>query len=516
MNKGLTALKNSGAKGRAAFENIIKSMSSSDKAKYAALGMKVLKDGGFLRGEEKPVYDADGNLVGTEKKTSGLRSFLGADKIRYDNEGNKMYKVDEKKNKDVVTMYHENGGKMYDEGGRNGDGGPFSTALTQVEQNLSPLKGTLMSQIESDPKKMAWAKENIPGGLENATVYQLSQAADPNHAGSQMNRLGRMARQSGLPVSVETINLYNRAADGRFDVSTMDEAMIARGYEGEAGDVFSRGLVEGKINLGALIGADAKALGDTKSAGKFNVKEWNIPSGADFLSTNRRSIRRDGSIRGDNNDDLTWYATLGRGNTKTVGPDAEKPEPIIPPEIPMDTMPGDPMATINPLDPKQLPNPRADRTIQGGITPLKDYTNESPEGPGPSPIDYGVRPVIQDETFNVLGGGRYPVEAPNMVVSGSRPNISPEDEMSLFELASAIQKLKDQRANGGRMYLFGGKNRGGGKYALFGRRNRKKAMEDYEERKAQNILAAPPIEGFSRPTKSRGQGGRVYRFGGKY
>ena len=92
-------------------------------------------------------------------------------------------------------MYGE-GGKYYENGGSKSEGGPFAAAKAQIEQNLSPLRGNLLSQIESDPKKMAWAQENIPGGLENANIYQLSQAADPNHSDTQTNRLTRLARQA--------------------------------------------------------------------------------------------------------------------------------------------------------------------------------------------------------------------------------------------------------------------------------------------------------------------------------
>ena len=159
------------------------------------------------------------------------------------------------------------------EGKVNGQGGPFAAAKAQIEQNLSPLRGDLMSQIESDPKKMAWANENISGGLENASIYQLSQAADPNHSDTQTNRLTRLARQSGLPVATETANLYSRMNSGKFDVGVMDEAMIDRGYDGEAGDVFSRGIVEGKIPLGAMISADTKDLGTIDDAGKRQLSQ---------------------------------------------------------------------------------------------------------------------------------------------------------------------------------------------------------------------------------------------------
>ena len=352
------------------------------------------------------------------------------------------------------------GGKMAQEGTATDPvPGPFSAAQSQIEQNFSPLIGNLLSQIESDPKKMAWAQENIPGGLENATVYQLSQAADPSHEKTQMNRLARMARQAGLPVPVETVNLYDRMNNGKFDVSTMDAAMLDRGYDGEAGAIFSQGVVEGKINLGALVSANTKDLGTFDEAGKFNIKGFDVPSGAEFLQTNKRSIRRDGSIRGDNQDDLTWYARLGRGNTKTVGPDTEDPTPPTPPEVPVTTMPGDPMATINPRGIKPLPNPRSERTIQGGITPLKEYRNEPPTGPGPSPIDLGVQRTIQDNVVNVLGGGRYQTPDPNVIGPGGGDFIDPEERARALQLA---EMLRGTRGMGGRskprMYRFGGMN----------------------------------------------------------
>ena len=58
------------------------------------------------------------------------------------------------------------GGKYYEHGGAHSEGGPFAAAQAQIEQNLSPLRGDLLSKIESDPKKMAWANENISGVLK--------------------------------------------------------------------------------------------------------------------------------------------------------------------------------------------------------------------------------------------------------------------------------------------------------------------------------------------------------------
>ena len=316
MNEGLKALRKASPE---AFENItgqkamygtknpmaeygkkimmaMGGMTEKEKSDYASVGMQVLKQygmGGKMYGhggkmyedggKMENVYDDFGNIVGTKKNTSGLRSFLGADEIHYDNDGNKVAKVNEKRNKTKVTLYEH--------GGQHSEGGPFSSAKSQIEANLSPLRGSLMSQIESDPKKMAWAQENIPGGLENANVYQLSQAADPNHSDTQTNRLTRLARQADLPVATETANLYSRMNSGKFNVGVMDEAMISRGYEGEAGDIFATGVVEGKIPLGSMISADTKDLGTTDDAGKFNFKVFDVPSGAEFLQENRRRIK---------------------------------------------------------------------------------------------------------------------------------------------------------------------------------------------------------------------------------
>ncbi len=517
MNEGLKALRKASPE---AFENItgqkamygmknpmaeygkkimmamggMNSLSEQEKQQYAAMGMKAVKEygmGGKMYedgGKMENVYDDFGNIVGTKKNTSGLRSFLGADEVHYDNDGNKVAKVNEKRNKTKVTLY-EDGGKMYDEGGLNEDGGPFSSAKSQIEENLSPLKGSLMSQIESDPKKVAWAKENIPGGLENATVYQLSQAADPNHSDTQTNRLTRLARQADLPVATETANLYSRMNSGKFDVGVMDEAMISRGYDGEAGNIFAAGVVEGKIPLGAMISADTKDLGTTDSAGKFNFKVFDVPSGAEFLQTNRRRIKNDGSIRGDNQDDLTWYAKLGRGSTRDMSPESETPETIIP-DPPMQTAPGDPMASIPGRGPSQIPVNRPQPSLQGGMRPLKDPTSGDT---GLGRFDIGaLEPMISDytgsEEMRASGPGAGQTEL--------------ERRMLAQQLAAMLQK-KD-----------------GGKLALFGRRNRKKAREEYEDRVSRaagtGYMPAPPLEMFGRPKKSRGQGGRMYKFGGKY
>jgi|11BtaG_2_1085332.scaffolds.fasta_scaffold00253_22 hypothetical protein len=506
MNEGLKALRKASPE---AFENItgqkamygmknpmaeygkkimmamggMNSLSEKEKQQYAAMGMKAIKEygmGGKMYedgGKMENVYDDLGNIVGTKKNTSGLRSFLGADEVHYDNDGNKVAKVNEKRNKTKVTLY-EDGGKMYDEGGLNEDGGPFASAKSKIESNLSPLKGNLMSQIESDPKKAAWAKENIPGGLENATVYQLSQAADPNHSETQTNRLTRLARQADLPVATETANLYSRMNSGKFDVDVMDGAMIARGYDGEAGDIFATGVVEGKIPLGAMISADTKDLGTTDSAGKFNFKVFDVPSGAEFLQTNRRRIKGDGSIRGDNQDDLTWYAQLGRGDRRDVSPESEAPETIIP-DPPMQSGPGDPMASIPGRGPSQIPVNRPQPSLQGGMRPLKDPT---PTGdPGLGRFDIGaLEPMISDftgsEEMRASGPGAGQTEL--------------ERRMLAQQLAAMLQ-----RKMGGRMYLFGGKNKGRGR--------KKYSSIDVEVKGGQTV-------------GGMGSGGRMYKFGGKY
>tara|TARA_R100001463_G_scaffold96826_1_gene151267 strand:+ start:4616 stop:5980 length:1365 start_codon:yes stop_codon:yes gene_type:complete len=391
------------------------------------------------------------------------------------------------------------GGKIYDEGGVNGEGGPFSTAQAKIEENLSPLRGGLLSQIESDPKKVAWAKENIPGGLENATVYQLSQAADPNHSETQTNRLTRLARQADLPVATETANLYSRINSGKFDVGVMDNAMLDRGYDGEAGDIFATGVVEGKIPLGAMISADTKDLGTVDDAGKFNFKVFDVPTGAEFLQTNKRRIKNDGSIKGDNTDDLTWYAQLGRGDRRDVSPETEVPETIIP-DPPMQSGPGDPMASIPGIGPSQIPMNRPQPSLQGGMRPLKDPTPTG--GPGPSGIDLGVRPTIQDNTFNVLGGGRYQEPDPSVIQPGGGTVINPEEKARAIELAKMMQQMEAQRGMGGRAY------RGGGKIPKF--------MLDKIDKTSYRGGGKIPKFMLDKIDKMMSLGGRTYRFGGKY
>ena len=177
--------------------------------------------------------------------------------------GMNMYADDGKKMPKELVEYFErkkaeygmkvmgDGGKYYEHGGSHSEGGPFAKAQAKIEESIAPLRGDLMSKIESSPSKMKWAQEKIPGGLENAPVYQLSQAADPEHRKTQTDRLHRSARNVGIDIPTETFNLYSRMNSGKFDVGKMDDAMLARGYEGEAGDVFSRALSEGKVNLGA-------------------------------------------------------------------------------------------------------------------------------------------------------------------------------------------------------------------------------------------------------------------------
>jgi len=327
------------------------------------------------------------------------------------------------------------------EGTVNGEGGPFSTAQSKIEENLSPLRGDLMSQIESDPKKAAWAKENIPGGLENATVYQLSQAADPNHAETQTNRLTRLARKANLPVATETANLYSRMNSGKFDVGVMDEAMLNRGYDGEAGDIFTTGVVEGKIPIGAMVSADTKDLGTVDDAGKFNFKVFDVPTGAEFLQTNKRRIKNDGSIKGDNTDDLTWYAQLGRGDRRDVSPETEVPETIIP-DPPMQSGPGDPMASIPGRGPSQIPMNRPQPSLQGGMRPLKDPTPTS--DPGLGRFDLGLNePMVSDYTGSTAANRS----------TGPFGSIQEDAEARIRaqQLAAMLQ-----RSQGGRMYMNGG------------------------------------------------------------
>ncbi len=352
-----------------------------------------------------------------------------------------------RRREDGGRMYGE-GGKYYENGGSQSEGGPFASAQVQIEQNLSPLRGDLLSQIESDPKKMAWAQENIPGGLENANIYQLSRAADPNHSDTQTNRLTRLARQANLPVATETANLYSRMNSGKFDVGVMDQAMLDRGYDGEAGDIFATGVVEGKIPLGSLISAETRDLGTIDDAGKFNFKVFDVPTGAEFLQTNKRRIKNDGSIKGDNTDDLTWYAQLGRGDRRDVSPEVETPETIIP-EPPMQTPPGDPMATIPGRGPSKIPTNRPERGIQGGFRPLKDDTPEPSRGLEPSsigrvpeldPSDYAGTTASQKSTGPF---GTIQEDAGEMI--------------DALQLAAEIQKLRSQRGMGGRAYESGGK-----------------------------------------------------------
>lgn len=462
MNKGLQALKNSGPAGKAAFDKIMGGMSKEEMVKAAEMGMKVIKqyggggkmyaeggiterNAGVFRGsDEQNVYDDLGNIIGTRKETSKLRSLLGADEVLYDNEGNKAAKINEKRNKTKITYYED--------GGKNGDGGPFSSAKSQIEENLSPLRGDLISQIESDPKKAQWLKDNVPGGIESATVYQLSQAADPNHNDTQTNRLTRLARQANLPVATETANLYSRMSSGKFNVDVMDQAMLERGYDGEAGDIFATGVVEGKIPLGAMLSAETKDLGTMDDAGRFNFKVFDVPTGAEFLQTNRRRIKGDGSIKGDYSDDLTWYAKLGRGDRRDVSPEVDTPETIIP-DPPMQTAPGDPVAALRRRDPGPLPVNRPEPELQGGIRPIKERVPTS--DPGLGRFDVGaLEPMLSDR----LGSTEL------NRATGPYGTIQEDsgDQISALELAAAIQQLRAQRKMGGRMYLFGGRNKGRG------------------------------------------------------
>lgn len=450
MNEGLKALKKASPE---AFENI-----TGQKAMY---GMK-----NPMAEYGKKIMMAMGGMNSLSEQEKQQYAAMGMKAVKEYGMGGKMY---------------EDGGKMYDEGGLNEDGGPFSSAKSQIEENLSPLKGSLMSQIESDPKKVAWAKENIPGGLENATVYQLSQAADPNHSDTQTNRLTRLARQADLPVATETANLYSRMNSGKFDVGVMDEAMISRGYDGEAGDIFSRGVVEGKIPLGAMVSANTKDLGTVDDDGKFNFKVFDVPSGADFLQENRRRIKNDGSIRGDNQDDLTWYAKLGRGSTRDMSPESEAPETIIP-DPPMQTAPGDPMAFIPGRGPSQIPVNRPQPSLQGGMRPLKDPTPTGDSGLGRFDIG-ALEPMISDytgsEEMRASGPGAGQTEL--------------ERRMLAQQLAAMLQKQD------------------GGKLALFGRRNRKRKEKEQDRLASLGFMPAP-----TDLKQSRGQGGRMYKFGGKY
>lgn len=385
----------------------------------------------------------------------GKKNMMGMGGMNmYADDGRKMPKdvieYFERKKAEYGTKVMGDGGKYYEHGGLHGEGGPFAAAQSQIESNLSPLRGTLMSQIESDPKKMAWAKENIPGGLENANVYQLSQAADPNHSDTQTNRITRMARQADLPVATETANLYSRMNSGKFNVGVMDEAMLARGYDGEAGDIFATGVVEGKIPLGAMISADTKDLGTMDEAGKFNFKVFDVPSGAEFLQTNKRRIKNDGSIKGDNTDDLTWYAKLGRGSTRGMSPETETPETITPDPLPQ-TAPGDPMASIPGIGPSQIPMNRPQPRLQGGMRPLKDPT---PTGdPGLGRFDIGaLEPMMSD----------YTGSAASNRATGPFGSVQEDAEARIRaqQLAAMLQRGQGGRVymNGGKVYKMGGQN----------------------------------------------------------
>ena len=346
----------------------------------------------------------------------------------------------------------EYGGRYADNGNKNGGevGGPFASAQAQIEEKLSPLKGDLMYKIQNDPEKMKWAQENLPGGLEGATVYQLSQAADPDHSATQTNRLSRLARQANLDLPTETSNLYSRMNSGKFDVGTMDKAMLERGYEGEAGDIFSKGVAEGKIPLGAMISADTKDLGSIDDAGKFNFKSFDVPSGAEFLDTNKRRIKKDGSIRGDNQDDLTWHAQLGRGDRRTVSPDAEDTTPRPPldqldHEIFVEEDPGDPVAALRRRGPGNLPLNRPQPELQGGMRPLKDPEPTKPEGLGRFNLDIDI-PNPSDYTGTEAMGASGPGAG----------------QTELDKRMRATQLFDMMRSKGGLMYMNGGKMYGMG------------------------------------------------------
>ena len=98
---------------------------------------------------------------------------------------------------------------------------------------------------------------------------------------------------------------------------------------------------------------------------------------------------------------------------------------------------------------------RPQPSLQGGMRPLKDPTPTG--GLGPSGIDLGVRPTFQDNTFNVLGGGRYQEPDPSVIQPGGGTMMNPEERAMAQQLAAMLQ-----RSQGGRMYMQGGKMYGMG------------------------------------------------------
>jgi hypothetical protein len=129
-----------------------------------------------------------------------------------------------------------------------------------------------------------------------------------------------------------------------------------------------------------MISADTKDLGTIDDAGRFNFKVFDVPSGAEFLETNRRRIKNDGSIKGDNTDDLTWYAQLGRGDRRVVSPDADTPDPVIP-EITETRDPLDPVAVLRKIGPGPLPVNRPRPKLQGGVRLIKDPVKDPDTNP---------------------------------------------------------------------------------------------------------------------------------------
>jgi len=210
MNKGLRALKKASPKayskimGNQAM-NGLKNMMGMGGKMYAEGGMTQRNKGLFRGSEEENVYDDFGNIVGSKKKTSGLRGILGADEIHYDNDGNKVAKVNQKRNKTKVSFYegggmnvvkdYDMGGKMYDDGAKIPFGAASSGAAAGDSYRGLTTKGLLAA--------LAGAEAGSRSGIgEEETLTDEEKVA----------QLASILRATGS-LSPETVNDI-RAAEG--------------------------------------------------------------------------------------------------------------------------------------------------------------------------------------------------------------------------------------------------------------------------------------------------------------
>jgi len=428
MNKGLMALKNSGPKGREAYEKItgkeamygmknpmamaeygkkimmamggINSLSEKEKQQYAAMGMKAIKDygmggkmyaeggiternAGLFRGsDEQNVYDDFGNIVGTRKETSKLRSLLGADEVLYDNEGNKVAKVNEKKNKTKVTFY--------DKGGLTDDG--------------------------EDKKELT-------------------------------------TNESAL-------------------LDVLRRAMATPGVE-VTGSSASPALLQGLGYTSAVDATAAPIKGFIAPSGEERPDEPVVtvaPKGVSPIAP-----RQPGPILIKTERGIVPLGMQGR----EVMPDQYAPEMVF--------------------DPK----------MRGEQRPRAMYQYDYDAG------SYKERPIEIEELAQYLYSQQIPGAGGTKMIDGKYVKVDPYP--TIEDAARAAQRLLsgDPSMGRGRANMPPGYGYGG-KLALFGRRNRRKAMEEEEDRLSSTGFMGSSMETFGRPKKSRGQGGRMYKFGGKY